>query len=224
MRVKPGGTDDFMSYPSDFIVGPRLATDLVDLGPYRHVAAVTFKPGGLHRLLGVPVTQFGRETDLRMVLKGVDLLSERLQAARNNDEIRRLIESFFIERLQYATAETPYDKAVAALAQSNGNLPINKVAGWANLSVRQFERRSIAALGLSPKLYSRVLRFSNACLYKEAHPKMSWYKISHELGYADQMHLVNDFKSFTGSTPTEMDTAVSMRILTGIEGRVNRIR
>ncbi|WP_394803580.1 helix-turn-helix domain-containing protein [Niabella hibiscisoli] len=106
------------------------------------------------------------------------------------------------------------------LAASNGNLPISKVAAFASLSIRQFERKAKVSLGVSPKLYSRVLRFTNAWLYREAHPDISWYKITHEFGYADQMHLVDDFKIFCGTTPTGISDQVAAKMLTGIEGRL----
>ena len=71
------------------------------------------------------------------------------------------------------------------------------------MSVRTFERRFIEQVGISPKLYSKLLRFNDASLMKSMHPEKSWTSIAYECNYYDQMHLIKDFKQFSGYTPTE---------------------
>lgn len=221
LMVKQNEASDFKVYPENFVIGPRLENNIIDLGPYRRVAGITFKPGGLYRLLGIPMLEFSKEIDLNIILKETRELSEQLLYAQSDQEVFGKIEKFLLKRLPEVKPMTAFDKAIEILAKSNGSLPISKVAELASLSLRQFERRAIVSLGVSPKLYSRVLRFTNAWLYKEAHPDTSWYKITHEFGYADQMHLVDDFKIFCGSTPTGIREQVAAKMLTGIEGRVN---
>ncbi len=221
LMVKQNEASDFSIYPENFVVGPRLENNIIDLGPYRRVAGITFKPGGLYRLLGIPMQEFAKEIDLNLVLKETRELSEQLLHAQNDQEVFGKIEKFLLGRLPDIKPMTPFDKAVEMLAASNGSLPISKVAEFASLSIRQFERKALVSLGVSPKLYSRVLRFTNAWLYREAHPDISWYRITHEFGYADQMHLVDDFKIFCGATPTVISEQIAAKMLTGIEGRLN---
>ncbi|MEJ7663659.1 MAG: helix-turn-helix domain-containing protein [Hymenobacter sp.] len=78
---------------------------------------------------------------------------------------------------------------------------MERLAAAACLSVRQFERKSYERLGFSPKLYSRMIRFSHAYKYKECAPHTSWTEIAHRCGYFDQMHFIRDFKFFTGYAP-----------------------
>lgn len=221
LMVKENEVSDFEVYPENFIVGPRLENNIIDLGSYRRVAGITFKPGGLYRLLGIPMQEFSKEIDLNLILKETKELSEQLLYAQSDQEVFVRIENFLLGRRPKVKPMTAFDKAIAMLAKNNGSLPISKVAALAALSLRQFERRAILSLGVSPKLYSRVLRFTNAWLYKEAHPDTSWYKITHAFGYADQMHLVDDFKIFCGATPTGIREQVAAKMLTGIEGRSN---
>jgi AraC-like DNA-binding protein len=70
------------------------------------------------------------------------------------------------------------------------------------MSIRQFQREFSARFGASPKLFSRIVRFQNA-LDAKARLTKSWTDVAHELGYYDQMHMVLDFKEFTGDSPTE---------------------
>lgn len=69
------------------------------------------------------------------------------------------------------------------------------------LSQRQFECKFIEQVGVSPKLYSRIIRLNYALQVKVTRPHLSWTDVTYEAGYFDQMHLVKDFKSLAGETP-----------------------
>jgi AraC-like DNA-binding protein len=51
------------------------------------------------------------------------------------------------------------------------------------------------------KLFSRVVRFSNAYRLRENHAGISWTSIAHKAGYFDQAHLIRDFKEFAAVAP-----------------------
>ncbi|RYF85105.1 MAG: AraC family transcriptional regulator, partial [Chitinophagaceae bacterium] len=57
-------------------------------------------------------------------------------------------------------------------------------------------------IGMNPKMFARILRFSKAYRLHEAVPHLSWIKIAHECGYYDQMHMIRDFKVFAGVSPS----------------------
>lgn len=69
--------------------------------------------------------------------------------------------------------------------------------------MRQFERRFITLLGISPKVYARILRFE-AALYRKSVTGRNWTTIAHDLGYHDQMHMVHDFESLAGESPKSL--------------------
>ena len=58
---------------------------------------------------------------------------------------------------------------------------------------------------MSPKMYARIVRFSNAYRLHEATPGLSWTKIAYEAGYFDQMHLIRDFRVFAGVNPSVIE-------------------
>jgi AraC-like DNA-binding protein len=86
---------------------------------------------------------------------------------------------------------------------SSGKLRSAELAGQVGIGVRQFQREFSARFGASPKLFSRIVRFQNALDTKARSSKKSWTDVAHELGYYDQMHMVHDFREFTGESPTE---------------------
>jgi methylphosphotriester-DNA--protein-cysteine methyltransferase len=61
-------------------------------------------------------------------------------------------------------------------------------------------------VGVSPKLYARIARFEAALESKALSTSDSWTDVAHHLGYFDQMHLIHDFKEFSGDIPTNLLT------------------
>ncbi|MCH5717862.1 DUF6597 domain-containing transcriptional factor [Niabella hibiscisoli] len=110
LMVKQNEASDFRVYPENFVVGPRLENNIIDLGPYRRVAGITFKPGGLYRLLGIPMQEFAKEIDLNLVLKETRELSEQLLLAQNDQEVFCKIEKFLMGRLPDIRPMTPLIK------------------------------------------------------------------------------------------------------------------
>jgi AraC-like DNA-binding protein len=92
---------------------------------------------------------------------------------------------------------------------TNSNLSgIPLYAAKANMSVRNFERRFLEQVGVSPKSFCRLVRFNSALNFKINNPKTSWTKVAYEFGYYDSMHLIKDFKQFTDSNPTNLLTEI----------------
>jgi AraC-like DNA-binding protein len=56
-------------------------------------------------------------------------------------------------------------------------------------------------MGVSPKLYARIVQFGQAVKLKNANPGTDWLSIALHLGYCDYQHLSKDCKEFTGLTP-----------------------
>ena len=72
----------------------------------------------------------------------------------------------------------------------------------AGLGPRQLERRFLSAVGLSPKLFSRIVRFQN--LVRIAPRSLGWANAAARCGYFDQAHLVRDVRDFAGVSPSNL--------------------
>jgi AraC-like DNA-binding protein len=64
-------------------------------------------------------------------------------------------------------------------------IAIEKIASLSCLSIKQFERKCKERIGMNPKLYGRILKFSKAYRLHEGFPHLSWTKIAYEAGYFD---------------------------------------
>jgi AraC-like DNA-binding protein len=95
---------------------------------------------------------------------------------------------------------TPVQRAIGLLEMHRGLVSLDVVAREAGLSTRQFRRICARETGLTPKLLARILRFRHAAL-RAASETGAHAGLAAECGYADQAHMIAEFKRFGGRTP-----------------------
>lgn len=189
------------------LTGPHTERINSRLGKYNLLVYVGFKPGALYRLLGIPMKLL-----INHAYNGTDYfgseindLIDQLNEAGNYNAMINLVTKFLINKISHLRCIEPFDYAMNCLIKMDGNISVDKLTAISCLSIRQFERKCNERIGLPPKLYARIARFSKAYRMREMHPNLSWTHIAHTAGYYDQMHFIRDFKTFAGVTPTMMD-------------------
>jgi AraC-like DNA-binding protein len=78
---------------------------------------------------------------------------------------------------------------------------VGQVAETLDCSHRHFIARFSAAVGLTPKRYARLSRFSRMLGRLQRRPGTGLAEIAQDAGYADQAHFNRDFRAFTGISP-----------------------
>ena len=193
------------------LVGPQTNTVKLQLGHQHVVIKVSFQPGGLYRLLGIPMQEllqveaFNASDFLGNLILD---LQEQIWETENFLQMLHQIELALLKLAKKLKEKLPIDQVLQQMLQSGGLMSIDKAAAAACLSNRQFERQFKQRIGLSPKFYSRLIRFSNAWILKENQPNMTWTNIAHQTGYFDQMHLIRDFKEFAAVNPKQIEQAL----------------
>jgi AraC-like DNA-binding protein len=192
--------------PATALVGmlTRPHATLLHQGTFQSFVII-FQVHGLTDLFGVPSSEVTDHTyDADAVLgKPIRELEQRLGGCKTFQQRVSAANHFFAERLKHARAADRMAFAADRILSSSGKLPSAELAAQAGIGVRQFQREFSASFGASPKLFSRIVRFQNALDTKARSSTKSWTDVAHELGYYDQMHMVHDFKEFTGESPTE---------------------
>jgi AraC-like DNA-binding protein len=206
----PESGNSFTAPPSIFI-GPQVERVNLSLGHDHLVVRVGFRVGGLHRLLGLPLHQMVDDTVNSEDFWGTDIreTTERLREATGFDEMKTAVEDLLLRRAGRVKPVVPMDRVLQVLLAGDDNPSIAYLAKESYLSLKQFERKCKERIGLSPKLFARIVRFSKAYRMRESNPGLSWTSIAHAAGYFDQMHLIRDFKVFTGTLPTVVDKELS---------------
>jgi len=135
---------------------------------------------------------------------------DRLAETASHSRRLEIIAAFLETRLRQH--EPALAGLVDRIAAAHGCLAIDALAAESGTSPRQLERAFRAHVGVSPKMFSRIVRFQNVlrCSARiqpgaagDAAGR-SWADVACECGYADQSHLIRDFRQFAGETPTSL--------------------
>jgi AraC-like DNA-binding protein len=165
---------------------------------------VHFHPGALYRLLRIPLTEF---TDCwfdaeSVISREILEVNGRLANCKHYAHMIAAIEDYLLAKIRKVTTSThPLDNVASYLFTNPSFFSLDWLAKQSCLCPRQFNRKFTERMGVGPKLYSRIVRFHKAYLYKETHPQDDWLTIALLFGYADYQHMVKDFRQFAQVTP-----------------------
>jgi AraC-like DNA-binding protein len=170
--------------------------------------AVFLYPLAPWQLFNIPLRALAnRDFDAVDILgTGIHEVWMQLAESESFSQKVQIAEAYLLPFARNARLRTDIMRAAHHVFHHKGAIRIEKLAGQAGLSVRQFERRFIEAIGLTPKLFVRATRFQMAL---EAGSRFatsrSGLEIAHEFGYFDQAHMVRDFHAFGGSPPSQIE-------------------
>lgn len=201
------GVGDFAEQPNIVLTGPQFSRVNLKVTSQLRAIRVDFVPGGIYRMLGIPMTQLfdGGFDALDFFGASMQRIAEQFQGIQSLEEGKDIVENFLLTHVVKLKEMLPIDHAISVLLNSNGTLSMEQMASLACLSLKQFERKCQERLGMNPKMYARILRFSKAYRMHEALPNLPWIKIAYEGGYFDQMHMIRDFKVFAGVNPSVIE-------------------
>jgi transcriptional regulator GlxA family with amidase domain len=97
----------------------------------------------------------------------------------------------------------PLERALASLVRRrHGRITVDEMCEHHGSSRQRLSRKFRDAAGLSPKLYARITRFQALVQRLLEHDVSEWAGVSTSVGYYDQSHMINDFRTFVGAAPT----------------------
>lgn len=166
---------------------------------------IRFKPTGLYGLLGISAHLFRDEAiDGASVSALFPEITERLMACKDIDACIAVVEPYLLSLAKKASyTSAGVGRMVELVMASPAKASIHALQQQVCLSQRQLERNFVKEIGTTPKLYSRMLRFSKMLHFKMHYMETKWSGLAYEFDYADQMHLIKDFQHFLGVTPGE---------------------
>ncbi|HYF69858.1 MAG TPA: helix-turn-helix transcriptional regulator [Ohtaekwangia sp.] len=109
---------------------------------------------------------------------------------------------------KFDKAPTLLERAVHRMIETHGMERMTSLCNLLSISERQLERKFKEAVGLSPKQYSRILRFQYSKRRFVGHAN-SFAQIAFDCNYADQPHFARDFREFSGMTVSEYANLVN---------------
>jgi AraC-like DNA-binding protein len=203
------------SVAASFLAGMHDGPVLTEFVGHQHGLQVDLSPLGVFALLGRPMTDLTNVTPQLTELDVPDLacLPARLAEAPDWPHRFALLDDVLLRRLDASAARPDPEVAWAwrRLVRSAGRVGVQELADDTGWSRRHLLTRFRMQVGLGPKTAARVLRFHHAAqllapasVYgtaTTAPPTIS--DVAAACGYADQSHLVREFRALAGCTPTE---------------------
>jgi len=202
-RWRVDAPDCRMKMSAGYLIGGRShSVHTHTLGSLK-LAGIKLHPHALATLTDTPLGEF-RDTTLALSelnCKALCDLEEAVAAVRSRSELTRVLDRFLLRALRRLTSPDPIVAALNChIERSCGSGSVLQWAHEQRIAERTLERRFIAAMGMSPKQFARIVRFKKRYLQFISEVPHGRSK-RHLEGYYDQSHFDREFCSFLGVTP-----------------------
>jgi AraC-like DNA-binding protein len=168
------------------------------------VVGVLFRPGGARAFFpGSAEELYNRSAPLAEWWgQSANETCRALIASAHASECFRVLEMALESRMQLNAALHP---AVRCGLREFRLVPhvrrVLEVVAQTGLSRRRFSQLFREQVGITPKLYCRLRRFTWVVEQLSVGNQVDWADVAQAAGYSDQAHLVRDFREFSGLSP-----------------------
>jgi len=184
-------------------------TSFIEFDSSEHVQmfGIRFKPAGITAFTRVPPMEFtDRSVELALVETLFDeSFYETLPEKQSAAEIITYTNNYLINLLPHLYhSDKQIIRALDTINFAKGKLNLAGLASDICLSQRHFERRFKTAVGISPKMFAKIVKFKHAMHNIVKYPNKDLLTIAIECGYYDRTHMMKDIKSLSGDIPTDV--------------------
>lgn len=192
--------------PQSFICGQGIGFSDVQSTGKIEMIAVVFQPYTAKVFLRIPGYLFHGQTVATNEVEDTELsdLSKQVLDAANHDVCIHLIEEFLLHRLYSFTDYNLKRMPLVFRAINDAScVSVARLSEMACLSTKQFGRVFADYVGATPKEFIRIVRMQRALSMLQQETTLSFAQVAYTCGFADQSHMIKEFKLFSGYTPAE---------------------
>jgi len=192
--------------PLAFVSGQFTANYHLEIQGKIGIIGAVMKASSIYNIFGLKMTSL---VNKRLALQDfleekTDEIQNKIKKAGNAEERVQILEVFLKTHLETVPSRLSIiDDTISFIDQNNGMVTIEEVLTKFNISRSYLEKKFLQKIGISPKFYARIRRFSYLSNQVAHNKEINWQDIVFENGYHDQSHLVKDFKAFNHMKPSE---------------------
>ena len=180
--------------------GKRVHTFGIRLHPARAAAFLGVRAAQLANTL-TPLGRLAPHCDARIV----EWLGGNPQADSAKD--RAALEALLADQCRQSRgSDQTVVRAVDQLLAANNPVTVAHLARALRITPRHLYRKFVAHVGTAPKRLERLARFARTWQAATMGPTLGWAELAYAHGYADQAHLVREFRAFGATPPTHLFT------------------
>ena len=215
-RVLPGGSVHLifqLPFELDgataplFVAGPMLRPAMLSLRGHVRGLSVKLRPGAAPALFRTSAHEFADRAvswdDLAPASERY--LPDRLREAGSEDD-RAAILAEALRRMMRDVDAAGLSRTLRAaqLLRGADRCSLHAAARNVGMSERRMQQLFRQHMGLSPRAWRRLARLHECLrLLRDGKSPPPWACLAAQCGFADQSHLVNEFRSICGLTPTQ---------------------
>jgi AraC-like DNA-binding protein len=202
----PGGANwEVGRGASSLVVGIRTHCSVIHTATLQSAMGVLFWPGGARAFFDASADVFYNESVPLDLIWGslASELRDHLREAGTAAEKFHVLEAALLERVnKRLELHAAVQYALGEFARAPHIRSVLGVAREAGLSRRRFAQLFREQVGLTPKLYCRLYRFQDVLRQIALGAPVDWADLALAGGYCDQAHLSNEFRNFSGTSPS----------------------
>lgn len=141
-------------------------------------------------------------------LTGLLEQNRQFKNLKETDKTKRQIEivSSFLESIVQNSPINPDESillAINLILQFKGKVSVSELRNKLFLTERTLERRFVKEVGVTPKVFCKIIQFQNSLMEVTNDESNHLTNIAYGNGFSDQSHFIKTFKKYTGLTPSE---------------------
>jgi AraC-like DNA-binding protein len=189
-----------------YAVGTMRRASRVEVVGNVHLLGVRFRPGAAERFFRMPMHELTDQTiPLSDLWSGAGALERSVRDAQSDAARIRQLEEAVLRRLRSSPEPAATVRgAIGFIGHTGGTRSVRELEQAVGVGGRHLERQFRHGLGVSPKLFSRVVRFRRTLALMRRPQAVAWPRLALEAGYYDQAHMIREIRALSGATPRKL--------------------
>lgn len=192
--------------PQSFVVAQM--KNFIEIEPNGKIGMISirFSAQGAYHFFGMPMKEIANGiVDLKLIWKDVAKeIEERIVESTNTEQRINRIQHYLLTQLRRnGHVDLTVDYCLNLIYSTNGKICVEDLSRKTGISNRQLVRKFNHCIGVSPKEFSRIIKFISTLNHLKENKKRNLAEVAHNCGYYDQAHFIHDFKEYAGLTPSQ---------------------
>lgn len=193
-------------YDGVFLAGAQRGPLLIEDEAETDLLGVRFHAGGVTPWLRTPLgelTDRVEDTADLDAMRWANALHEQLGACRTDRKRLNLVFTTLRRQRTGPALDSRVRRTLQSLLRETDPPSVAGIAKRLGITHKHLDTLFYRAVGFSPRTLHRVMRFHDVVSWlRRRQSPVSWANLALRAGFADQAHMIREFRAFSGTTPS----------------------